>query len=154
MNFHRYGLTPLLYAALYGHMDLMLTLLQYANNGREKHDAWKLIGATLLDKQLDLVDKKSDFNLDGAIQSWKTSFDDDIWGDEPVHMDFIAKTNEVQKRVYAGFSEAKTAAEINQLIGLPDAIQMQVDKCNWNWETISKRLKLSYRKIGMIYRKF
>jgi hypothetical protein len=125
----------LLSAALGGHLDLMPLLMQHANR-REKHDAWKLIGATL-------VDKKSD--LDDAIRCWKTSFDADIWGDEPVHMDFIAKPNEVQKRVYAGFSEAKTVAEINQLIGLPDAIQMQVHKSYWNWETISKRIKLSYR---------
>jgi hypothetical protein len=116
---HRYGVTPLLSAALCGHMELMPLLFKYANE-REKHDAWKLIGATLVDKRLD---------LGGAIQCWKKSFDADIMGDEheqPAQADFIPELNEVQNRIYAGFSEAKKLAEVNQLIGDPDAIRMQV----------------------------
>jgi hypothetical protein len=123
----------------------MPVLVQYVN-GREKHDAWKLIGATLVDKHLDLDDiQESD--LAGAIHCWKTSFDFDvdILGDEPVQqLDFIPEPNDVQKRVYAGFSEAKTLAEVNQMIGVPDAIHMQVHKCIWN----QKDIKITNNKIN------
>lgn len=108
-------MTPLLSAALCGHMSLMPLLFKYASN-REKHDAWKLLGATLVDKRLD---------LGGAISCWKNAFDTDIWDiNEPI--DFIAELNDVQKRIYNGFHEAKSLREVNELIGDPDAIRMQV----------------------------
>lgn len=111
-----YGVTPLLSAALCGHMDLMPLLFKYANN-REKHDAWKLIGATLVDKRLD---------LGGAILCWKNSFASDIWTTvEESASEFIVELNDMQKRIYSGFQEAKSLVEVNELIGDPDAIRMQ-----------------------------
>lgn len=114
--FYRYGVTPLLSAALCGHLPLGPLIFPYASS-KEKHDFWKLIGATLVDKRLD---------LGGAISCWKSAFDPDIWDKENQQGEFIKELNEVQKRIYAGFKEAKSLQEVYDLIGDPDAIRMQV----------------------------
>lgn len=108
----------MLSAALCGHMELMPLLFKNANK-REKHDAWKLLGATLVDKRLD---------LGSAIACWKSAFDPDILDieGECQPTEFIKELNEVQKRIYAGFREATSLQEVYDLIGDPDAIRMQV----------------------------
>jgi hypothetical protein len=65
--------------------------------------------------------------LGGAILCWKNSFASDIWTTvEESASEFIVELNDMQKRIYSGFQEAKSLVEVNELIGDPDAIRMQV----------------------------
>ncbi|KAL3080011.1 hypothetical protein niasHT_034569 [Heterodera trifolii] len=107
-----YGVTPLLSAALAGHSHLMPLLMKSATN-KEKHDAWKLLGATTVDKWLD---------MGTAISYWKKAFGPDICVD---CSEFVNDLDPVRAKVYGGFREVANLEDVLGILGDPDAIRMQ-----------------------------
>uniref|UniRef100_A0A183BVA8 ANK_REP_REGION domain-containing protein n=1 Tax=Globodera pallida TaxID=36090 RepID=A0A183BVA8_GLOPA len=107
-----YNVTPLLSAALAGHSHLMPLLMKSANC-KQKHDAWKLLGATSVDKWLD---------MGAAITYWKKAFSPDIRVD---CSQFVKELDAVRTKVYGGFREVESLEDVLSLFGDPDAIRMQ-----------------------------
>uniref|UniRef100_A0A914IBR1 Sex-determining protein fem-1 n=1 Tax=Globodera rostochiensis TaxID=31243 RepID=A0A914IBR1_GLORO len=107
-----YNVTPLLSAALAGHSHLMPLLMKSANC-KQKHDAWKLLGATTVDKWLD---------MGAAITYWKKAFSPDIRVD---CSQFVKELDAVRTKVYGGFREVESLEDVLGLFGDPDAIRMQ-----------------------------
>ncbi|KAI1715686.1 ankyrin repeats (3 copies) domain-containing protein [Ditylenchus destructor] len=96
------GVTPLFCAAMFAATEVMPIFFAYASR-KERRDAWKLLGATMVDKRMD---------LGSAIQCWKSAFSLAIVGpkDTPEYSDDFHN--------YPEF-------DINNLIGDPEAIRMQ-----------------------------
>lgn len=88
-----------------------------------------------------MVDKRMD--LGSAIQCWKSAFSLAIVGpkDTPEYSDDFHNYPEfdsVKDRVYSGYREARDIMEVNNLIGDPEAIRMQVSTYFYLFRNISK----------------
>uniref|UniRef100_A0A915CVU3 Protein fem-1 homolog B n=1 Tax=Ditylenchus dipsaci TaxID=166011 RepID=A0A915CVU3_9BILA len=96
-----FGVTPLMSAAMLGHTEVMPLLFCLASR-KEKQDSWKLLGATLVDRKMDLA---------SAISCWNNSFMEVICGPKgekegSEETESVALFDAVKCRVYVGDPEA------------------------------------------------
>lgn len=111
-----YGVTPLYSAAMLSHTEVIQVLFPHASYV-EKRDCWKLLGATMIDKRMD---------MSSAIACWRNSFEYDELiriANEPAER---RELSDVATKIYGGQREVMTSAELDEISGDPEALRLQV----------------------------
>uniref|UniRef100_A0A914DHG1 Sex-determining protein fem-1 n=1 Tax=Acrobeloides nanus TaxID=290746 RepID=A0A914DHG1_9BILA len=116
MEKDEYGVTPLMSASILGHAAVIYYFLPYASY-RERRDAWKLLGATMVDKRMD---------LSGATTCWRNSFEyNSLVKLQSGGEDEINPLNEVSRIVYGYHEEVNSEEKLELICTDPEAMRMQ-----------------------------
>ncbi|XP_034946327.1 protein fem-1 homolog CG6966 [Chelonus insularis] len=109
------GMTPLLAAAIAGHMNIVEYLIGMPQLvlHKDKIDALQILGATYVDKKRDLL---------GALECWKRAMEERCRGDEPV-LEKLPRLPVVKAYDYA--QEVNDLAALDDLLADPDEMRMQ-----------------------------
>ncbi|KAH7729375.1 sex-determining protein fem-1 [Aphelenchoides avenae] len=110
-----YGVSPLYSAAMLAHTEVIQVLFPHASYV-DKRDCWKLLGATMIDKRMD---------MSSAIACWRNSFEYDslirVSGDR----EEMREISDVATKIYGGQKEIMTVAELDEISGDPEALRLQ-----------------------------
>merc|ERR1711963_56128 len=110
-----YGMTPLLAAAVTGHIHIVEYLIANADlvSRQERIDALELLGATFVDKKRDML---------GSFKLWKRAMEDRYEDGILVIPKALVKS---PISAYENTVEVETVNELEQIISEPDSMRMQ-----------------------------
>ncbi|XP_035220357.1 protein fem-1 homolog C-like [Stegodyphus dumicola] len=113
-NYDSSGTTPLLSAAVIGHVDIVEYFLhEYHCSKLEKINAVELLGATFMDKKRDMV---------MALECWRRAM---ALRYEDPHCPIEKPETKSPIAAYIDITEVRTLAQLNELITDPDKVRMQ-----------------------------
>ncbi|XP_053595910.1 protein fem-1 homolog CG6966 isoform X1 [Microplitis demolitor] len=115
MDVDSYGMTPLLAAAVAGHMHIVQYLIDIPQlvSRKEKIDALELLGATYVDKKRDMI---------GALDCWKRGMNERYYGDGKI-IEKPPRPPVVGAYDYA--QEISDPEGLDELLADPDEMRMQ-----------------------------
>ncbi|XP_067124477.1 protein fem-1 homolog C [Centruroides vittatus] len=114
MDVDSYGMTPLLAAAVTGHIPIVEYLISLLTcTKKEKVDALELLGATFVDKKRDMT---------GALKLWRRAMEERYQnGDMPLEKPLISSPI----AAYENAMEVRSVSQLDELICDPDEMRMQ-----------------------------
>ncbi|KAI1701387.1 ankyrin repeats (3 copies) domain-containing protein [Ditylenchus destructor] len=112
------GFFPIIFAAKNGYAEIVEFMSKYVDV-QEEHDAWKLLGATIIDEEND---------MSTALDYWRSAFLNEKVREGIANGDICSSFvwNLARQQAYGlSTSEIKCAEDVHRLAGNPDAIYMQ-----------------------------